>query len=68
MHDGVFSGVDSRPKKNALTYINSKKESEAFQYLLAINSDELPEEFNKDEFIIKKLTDTEDGSLMGFKF
>lgn len=68
MHDGVFSGVDSRPKKNALTFINSKSEGNSFQYILALNSDELPEEFNKDEFIIKKLTDTEDGSLMGFKF
>jgi len=68
MHDGIFSGVDSRPKKNALDYIISKSKNTNFQYILAINSDELPEEFNKEEFIVKKLTDTENGNLMGFKF
>jgi len=68
IHDGIFNGVESRTRKNALDFITQKAKEENFQYILTSNTDDLPEEYLKEEYCIVKLTDQEDGNLMGFKF
>ncbi|MFC1691781.1 DUF2326 domain-containing protein, partial [Nanoarchaeota archaeon] len=66
IHDGIFNGVDPRTVSNALDYLDKKSEDTSFQYILAINTDQLPDKFNDAKYETMKIPDTD--SLMGFQF
>ncbi len=68
IHDGIFNGVESRTRENALNFVIQKSKEENFQYILTANTDDLPESYLKDDYCVLKLIDQEDGNLMGFKF
>lgn len=66
IHDGIFNGVDPRTVVNAFNYLDKKSEDTAFQYIIAINTDQLPEKYNDIKYEIKRIPDVD--SLMGFNF
>jgi uncharacterized protein YydD (DUF2326 family) len=75
VHDShLFDGVDERQIAKALHVGSQLAESLGFQYLVTMNSDdvprELPEGFDLSEHILPvRLTDdTEDGGLFGLRF
>ena len=68
MHDGVFHGVDKRQILNATRYVIDKSEEESFQYITTMNTCDFLESIDYEPYICVRLTDTVEGSLMGFKF
>ena len=66
IHDGIFNGVDPRTVINAFNYLDKKSEDTSFQYIIAINTDLLPDKYNDPKYEIKKIPDID--SLMGFSF
>ena len=73
IHDShLFEGVDERQKLNAMKVGSEYAKAGNYQYIITINSDELPEprtDFNPNSYIIKqKLIDSEDGGLFGIRF
>lgn len=66
MHDGVFNGVDPRTVSNALDYLDKKSEDTSFQYIVAVNTDQLPDKYKDPKYETKKIPDID--SLMGFSF
>jgi uncharacterized protein YydD (DUF2326 family) len=74
-HDShLFDGVDERQRDAALQYGAEYAEIEGFQYLVTLNSDEIPKELpngsSLDPYVLsKRLTDYgEDGGLFGIRF
>lgn len=74
-HDShLFDGVDERQRDAALQYGAEFAEAEGFQYLVTLNSDEIPKELpngeSLDPYILsKRLRDYgEDGGLFGLRF
>jgi uncharacterized protein YydD (DUF2326 family) len=75
VHDShIFDPVDERQIAAALNIGAQKAKSFGFQYIVTMNSDNMPETypsgFNLDDYIIPvRLTDaTENGGLFGFRF
>ena len=68
MHDGIFHGVDKRQIFNAIKYVVDKSEEESFQYITTMNTCDFLENIDYEPHICVRLTDTVEGSLMGFKF
>ena len=75
VHDShLFDGVDERQRDAALQFGAEFAETEGFQYLVTLNSDEIPEKLpngkNLDPYILpQRLTDYgEDGGLFGLRF
>ncbi|MGC1119987.1 MAG: DUF2326 domain-containing protein [Candidatus Methanofastidiosia archaeon] len=68
MHDGIFHGVDKRQILNATRYVIDKSKDESFQYITTMNTCDFLENIDYEPYICVRLTDTVDGSLMGFKF
>ena len=77
IHDShLFDGADERQIAKALSIGARKAEEHGFQYIVTMNSDdlprtqELPEGFNLNDYINEvRLTDSsEDGGLFGFRF
>jgi uncharacterized protein YydD (DUF2326 family) len=73
IHDShLFDGVDERQIAKALEIASKLTGEYKFQYIVTMNSDDLPEEsqeFKISEYILPvKLTDaTEDGGLFGLR-
>ena len=75
VHDSaMFDGVDERQIAKALI-IGSKMANEyGFQYIVTMNSDDMPDmslypDFNIDDYRVKlKITDSESGGLFGIRF
>lgn len=75
VHDSLlFDGVDERQVAKAL-YIGSQwAKKYDFQYIVTMNSDDLPDmtsygDFNIDDYLVDlKITDTESGGLFGVRF
>ena len=74
-HDShLFDGVDERQRDAALQYGAEFAETEGFQYLVTLNSDEIPKKLpnggSLDPYILpQRLTDYgEDGGLFGTRF
>jgi uncharacterized protein YydD (DUF2326 family) len=75
-HDSqLFDGVDARQKAHALEYGAELSGKYGFQYLVTMNSDDLPtdelsSDFGVDRFVLpQRLTDrTADGGLFGIRF
>lgn len=74
IHDNtIFNGVDERQIAKALELAAREAASTGFQYIVTLNSDQVPygefEEGFEEEFenaVVLKLTDaTEDGGLLG---
>jgi uncharacterized protein YydD (DUF2326 family) len=77
VHDShLFDGVDERQKAQALQLGAELSSSFGFQYIVTMNSDDLPSqrlfssEFSLEDYILPvQLTDaSEDGGLFGFRF
>lgn len=71
VHDShLFDPVDSRQVKAALELGARKSLEFNFQYIVTMNSDALPKDFDPSEFVLSpRLTDSsEDGGLFGFQF
>ncbi len=75
IHDShLFDGVDERQKAKALEIGHQKCQELGVQYIVTMNSDDLPSDglsdgFNLEEYILEtKLSDREDGGLFGFHF
>jgi uncharacterized protein YydD (DUF2326 family) len=75
VHDShLFDGVDGRQRDAALEAGAEIAAAEGFQYLVILNSDEVPKELpngnSLDEYILpQRLTDYgEDGGLFGLRF
>lgn len=75
IHDShLFDGVDERQKAKAFQIGAQRAEDLGFQYIVTMNSDDLPRDFLSDEFIEHYklpvfLTDaTESGGLFGIRF
>jgi len=75
VHDShLFDGVDERQRDAALQSGAEISVAEGFQYLVALNSDEIPQELPNGEKLEKyvlpqRLTDFgEDGGLFGLRF
>ena len=76
IHDShLFDGVDSRQVANAIEFGAERAFAEGFQYIVTLNSDDLPrEEFSKnfdvDKYVVPVEIDdsTETGGLFGFRF
>jgi uncharacterized protein YydD (DUF2326 family) len=75
VHDShLFDGVDERQRASALQLGAEFADTEGFQYIVTLNSDEIPEELPNgsklDEFVLpQRLTDHgEDGGLFGLRF
>jgi uncharacterized protein YydD (DUF2326 family) len=77
IHDStIFDGVDGRQIAKAMELAAKESEDKDFQYICAINSDNVPYddfsiEFKErfENFVRIKLTDAkEDGGLLGFRF
>lgn len=75
VHDShFFDGVDERQVGRALAVAADLAEKHGFQYIVTMNTDDLPAEsprgFSPDEFVLPvRLTDaSEDGGLFGFRF
>lgn len=75
IHDShLFDAVDSRQVAHALVTGKALAAQYNFQYIVTMNSDQipyeyLPEDFDVDSIIAQpRLTDTDDGGLFGFRF
>lgn len=75
VHDShLFDGVDERQRDAALQYGAEFAENEGFQYLVTLNSDEVPKQLPNgvelDNFVLsRRLTDhDEGGGLFGLRF
>lgn len=75
IHDSIlFDGVDERQKAHAIELAKKESEERGFQYICTFNSDNVPyNEFKKDfifdRYIRLRLTDTtENGGLLGIRF
>ncbi|MFX1537379.1 MAG: DUF2326 domain-containing protein, partial [Promethearchaeota archaeon] len=75
IHDSViFDGVDERQRALAIQLVEREARERSFQYILTLNSDNIPEkdlplDFNLDAFVRLRLTDaTDEGSLLGIRF
>ena len=75
IHDShLFDAVDSRQVAHALVTGKDLADQYNFQYIVTMNSDQipyeyLPEDFDVDSIIAQpRLTDTDDGGLFGFRF
>jgi len=74
IHDSnLFDPVDERQRALALTLAKKRSEEFGFQYICALNSDQipwdyLPDDFNVDKFTSVILDDTEKGGLLGFRY
>lgn len=68
MHDGIFHGVDKRQIVHATRYVIDTSEKKSFQYITTMNTCDFCENIDYDPHICVRLTDTVEGSLMGFKF
>ncbi|MGD2247927.1 MAG: DUF2326 domain-containing protein [Candidatus Methanofastidiosia archaeon] len=68
IHDGIFHGVDKRQILNATRYVIDKSNEESFQYITTMNTCDFLEGIDYEPYICVRLTDTVEGSLMGFKF
>lgn len=75
IHDShLFDGVDGRQKGKALQVGAATAEKEGFQYVVTMNSDEVPSEFPAgfdlgSRLLPVRLTDaTDDGGLFGVRF
>src|SRR5262249_37364386 len=75
VHDShLFDGVDERQRASALQLGAEYAAAEGFQYIVTLNSDEIPEELPGgrliDDFVLpQRLTDhAEDGGLFGLRF
>lgn len=75
IHDShLFDAVDSRQVAHALVTGKDLAAQYNFQYIVTMNSDQipyeyLPEDFDIDSIIVQpRLIDTDDGGLFGFRF
>lgn len=75
VHDSIiYDGVDQRQIAHAIEKAAEMAEKYDFQYIMTINSDQIPyndfsENFNFDEYIKRSLTDeNESGSLLGIRY
>lgn len=75
VHDShLFDGVDERQVGKALALGASLAEEHGFQYIVSLNTDDVPREvpsgFNLEDYTLDtRLSDsTEDGGLFGFRF
>ncbi len=75
IHDSdIFAGVDERQVARALELAERKTRECGFQYIVCLNSDQVPRDefsdgFDFDSFVRLKLTDaTPEGSLLGMRF
>ena len=75
IHDStLFNGVDERQRALALELAASESASRGFQYICALNSDEIPQnefstDFDLDRYVRLRLTDEDvSGSLCGIRF
>ncbi len=75
IHDSIlFADVDERQKAHAIELAAKESEKLGFQYICALNSDNLPnndfsQDFDLDKFVCCRFTDaTEDGGLLGIRF
>lgn len=76
IHDShIFDGVDSRQRATAIQLGAEKSESLGFQYIVTMNSDDVPygsfdEDFDFDSHVLDiRLTDEDEaGGLFGFRF
>lgn len=75
VHDSIiFDGVDERQIAKALLIGSQMAERYKFQYIVTINSDDMPDmssypTFEIDNYRVDlKITDTETGGLFGFRF
>lgn len=75
IHDShLFDPVDSRQVAHALVTGKSLADQYNFQYIVTMNSDQIPYEYLPKEFDVNsvivepRLTDTDDGGLFGFRF
>ncbi|MBO0360506.1 DUF2326 domain-containing protein [Hymenobacter sp. BT186] len=74
IHDSsLFDPIDERQKERALEYGAKLAEQIGFQYIVTLNSDQIPKErvttFPLEDYIIPpRLTDEPGGGLFGFEF
>ncbi|WP_086010146.1 DUF2326 domain-containing protein [Teredinibacter turnerae] len=75
VHDSIiFDGVDERQIAKALLVGAKMAELHGFQYIVTMNSDDMPDmsaypDFNLDNYRVDlDITDTETGGLFGFRF
>jgi uncharacterized protein YydD (DUF2326 family) len=75
VHDShLFDGVDERQRASALQLSSEYADTESFQYIVTLNSDETPNELPDgrviEDFVLpERLTDYgEDGGLFGLRF
>ncbi|HIF6032666.1 TPA: DUF2326 domain-containing protein [Vibrio parahaemolyticus] len=75
IHDSLlFDGVDERQVAKALYLGAEWAKKYDFQYVVTMNSDDLPDmtsydDFNIDDYLVDlKITDTENGGLFGVRF
>lgn len=75
VHDShLFDGVDERQVGKALELGAALAEEHGFQYIVSLNTDEIPQKmpagFNIDDYTldVRLLDSTEDGGLFGFRF
>ena len=75
VHDShLFDSVDSRQVAHALIKGKELSQKYGFQYIITMNSDQIPYDYLPKEFdiesmiVLPRLTDTNDGGLFGFRF
>lgn len=75
VHDShLFDSVDSRQVAHALIKGKELSQKYGFQYIITMNSDQIPYDYLPKEFdiesmiVLPRLTDTVDGGLFGFRF
>lgn len=75
IHDSIlFADVDERQKAHAIELAAKESEKLGFQYICALNSDNLPnndfsQDFDLNKFVCCRFTDaTENGGLLGVRF
>ncbi|MEM9490306.1 MAG: DUF2326 domain-containing protein, partial [Myxococcota bacterium] len=75
VHDShLFDGVDERQVGKALALGAALAEEHGFQYIVSLNTDDLPQEvpagFSVEDYAldVRLLDSTEDGGLFGFRF
>ena len=75
VHDShLFDSVDSRQVAHALIKGKELSQKYGFQYIITMNSDQIPYDYLPKEFdiesmiVLPRLTDTDDGGLFGFRF
>ncbi len=75
VHDShLFDGVDERQVGKALALGAALAEKHGFQYIVSLNTDDIPQEvpvgFNVEDYAldVRLLDSTEDGGLFGFRF